>query len=247
MTKHIYNLKKDPKDPRDKHFCHHYGISKSLPKSKDLRKHMPAIEDQEELGSCTANALAGNLEYLYLKKQDQFQAARLFIYYNERALINEIYEDSGAYLRDGIKSLAKWGVCSEAMWPYDIGRYTTKPGLDCYAEALTRQITQYLRISTIQEMKQCLADGYPFVFGINVYESFESEHVAKTGTVPIPKSDEEQLGGHAMLCVGYNDHTKRFIVRNSWGTGWGAKGYCTLPYEYLVNESDDLWTIKVTE
>jgi C1A family cysteine protease len=243
MKKRVFNLRPDRSDRRDFLFKNLFKVQKSLPKSKDLRKKMSDVEDQGDLGSCTANAFAGNLEFLYRAKKDRFEASRLFLYYNERALIDEIYEDSGAYLRDGIKALSKWGICSENSWPYNVNRFDRKPTDACYNEAATRRISKYIRIETLQEMKQCLADGFPFAFGISVYESFESDRVAVTGTVPNPKASEEMLGGHAMLCVGYNEKSKRFIVRNSWGPDWGANGYCTLPYEYMQT-ADDIWTVR---
>ena len=98
-------------------------------------------------------------------------------------------------------------------------------------------------------MKSCLAEGYPFVFGFTVYESFESEAVAKSGKLNMPKKGEAQVGGHAVMAVGYSDSSKRFIVRNSWGTSWGLNGYFTMPFDYLLNEnlSDDFWTIRLVE
>ncbi len=141
--------------------------------------------------------------------------SRLFIYYNERALEHSINSDSGAMLRDGIKTLAKQGVCSEKNWPYVVAKFKTKPKPACYKEALDHQITSYHRILTLDEMRACLAEGYPFVFGFMVYESFQTQKVAKTGTVPMPKPKEQALGRHAVLAVGYDDAKKRFIVRNS--------------------------------
>jgi C1A family cysteine protease len=149
-------------------------------------------------------------------------------------------------LRDGIKTLANLGVCAEDSWPYDIAQFTKKPGPVCYKEALNHQITSYRRVITVNEMRACLAEGYPFVFGFSVYESFESQAVAKSGIVSMPKPGERCLGGHAVMAVGYNNAEKRFLIRNSWGTGWGKKGYFTMPYEYLGsrNLSDDFWTIR---
>jgi C1A family cysteine protease len=219
----------------------------ALPPHMDLRPICSSIEDQGNLGSCTGNALAGAIEFLERKDNVRFvDVSRLFIYYNERAIEGTIKSDAGAMIRDGIKTLKNQGVCSEKSWPYIISKFAVKPTAPCYKEALKRQIASYHRILTLDEMRACLADGFPFIFGFTVYESFESPEVTKTGIAQMPQPDERSLGGHAVLAVGYDDTQKRFIVRNSWGTGWGQKGYFTIPYEYLSNRNlaDDLWTIR---
>lgn len=218
-----------------------------LPHDVDLRPDCSPVEDQGNLGSCTANALVGALEFLELKaKEPLVDLSRLFVYYNERVIEHTVKTDSGAMLRDGIKTLAKQGVCSEKRWPYIITKFAVKPTPKCYKEAASHTITSYHRILTLDEMLSCLAEGFPFVFGFTVYESFESETVARTGTVPMPQPGERVLGGHAVLAVGYDEGTKRFLVRNSWGTGWGVGGYFTMPFAYLSdrNLSDDFWTIR---
>src|SRR5262249_51679629 len=141
------------------------------------------------------------------------------------------------------------GVCSERAWPYAIAKFAIKPPPACYREALAHQITAYARLETLDEMQACLAEGFPFVFGFSVYESFESERVATTGVVPMPKRTERAIGGHAVLAVGYDHGKERFLVRNSWGTSWGMKGYFTIPYAYLADRdlSDDFWTIRRAE
>jgi C1A family cysteine protease len=161
-----------------------------------------------------------------------------------------VNQDSGARIRDGIKSVVKLGVPPETEWSYstDMSLVTKKPPVPAYTDALKNKVIAYHRVvQNISQMKGCLAEGYPFVFGFVVYESFESDTVAKTGVVPMPNPNaEQQVGGHAVVVVGYDDAQQRFIVRNSWGTGWGMSGYCTMPYAYLTDHqySSDFWTIR---
>ena len=243
-----YGWTPDIPDFRDKMYGAVRPIPAKLPAHVDLRPICSPVEDQGQLGSCTANALVGALEFLEVKdKIARFvNLSRLFVYYNERLIEGSVNSDSGAMLRDGIKTLAKQGVCSETNWPYNIANFTKKPPQGCYQEAKQYQILSYARINTVDEMRATLAEGFPFVFGFAVYESFESAQVAKTGTVNLPEAGEKQLGGHAVIAVGYDDANKRFTVRNSWGTGWGMKGYFTIPYAYLENRNlaDDFWTVR---
>ena len=122
---------------------------------------------------------------------------------------------------------------------------------DCLATARAgglNTVTSYMRVPQTQaQIQQCLADGYPVVFGFTVYESFESDVVARTGVVPMPGKREKVLGGHAVVCVGYDRSKKAFLVRNSWGTSWGQGGYFWMPFAYLTNNNlaDDLWTVRM--
>lgn len=196
-------------------------------------------------GNCTAQALAGNIEFLDNKIDSLYtDVSRLFIYYNERALIDTIDYDSGAMLRDGIKTLKNDGVCHEEVWPYIVSKFDKKPPQKCYAEAKQHLVQSYHRIYALGEMLTCLAEGYPFIFGFTVYESFESPKVKKTGIVNMPKKGEVTLGGHAVMAVGYDKANKRFLVRNSWGKSWGIGGYFTMPFEYLEALAEDFWTIR---
>jgi C1A family cysteine protease len=222
-----------------------------LPDRVDLRPKCPPVYDQGELGSCTANAIAAALEFDQIKQRlRSFIPSRLFIYYNERSIEGTIDSDSGASLRDGVKSVAKQGACSEDNWPYDIERFRQMPPKPCYAEGKKNQAILYLSVSqSPAQMKGCLAEGYPFVFGFSVYESFESAEVAKNGQVEMPRAGESLLGGHAVMAVGFDERKQRFIVRNSWGKKWGSRGYFTMPYAYLTQPSlaNNFWTIRRVE
>ncbi|MFA5089636.1 MAG: C1 family peptidase [Candidatus Omnitrophota bacterium] len=216
-----------------------------LPKTVDISGYCSSVEDQAKLGSCTACAMSGNLEFLDNRPDRAYtDVSRLFIYYNERVLRGNEDYDSGASLRDGIKTLKKTGYCWESRWPYIISRFDVKPPPGCYLQASKHRIESYYRIHTLTEMLICLAQGYPFVFGFAVYESFQSKQVARTGKAAMPKKGERMLGGHAVLAVGYNQKEKCFLVRNSWGEKWGIHGYFTLPYEYIETLAADFWTIR---
>jgi C1A family cysteine protease len=207
------------------------------------------VYDQGQLGSCTANAIGGAIEFdRLLQKLPDFVPSRLFIYYNERVIEGTVNSDSGAQIRDGIKTVASQGVCPEPEWPYDIAKFSQKPSAKAYSDAVTdRAISYQSLVQDLNQMKGCLASGYPFVFGFTVYESFETAAVARTGHAPMPGSGERVIGGHAVMAVGYDDASQSFLVRNSWGTGWGLAGYFTLPYSYLIQPglASDLWTIRI--
>jgi C1A family cysteine protease len=220
--------------------------STSLPTLIDLRPKMPPIYDQGHLGSCTANALCALIGY----DKPGFCGSRLFVYYNERKLENDIPDDAGATLADGIKTLTVHGVCPESEWPYNPYQFAIKPPAKCYQDALKEKALKVQNVlCNLQSMKNCLASGFPFVVGIAIYESFESIQVASNGVVPMPKPNESCLGGHAVVCVGYDDSKKSWIMRNSWGTSWGLKGYFYLPYAYLTTASlaSDAWTITLMQ
>ncbi|HTY87768.1 MAG TPA: C1 family peptidase [Candidatus Acidoferrum sp.] len=222
-----------------------------LPARVDLCPQCPPVYDQGPLGSCTANAIAAAIEFDRLKqKLSDFVPSRLFIYYNERVIEHTADFDSGAQIRDGIKSVARQGDCPESEWPYVIARFKTRPPARCYADALPYRVVLYQRLTPVlSQLKGCLASGYPFVFGFTVYESFESARVAKTGHASLPGAGERAIGGHAVMGVGYNDARQWFVIRNSWGARWGLKGYFTLPYAYLTDENlaTDFWTIRIVQ
>jgi C1A family cysteine protease len=221
----------------------------ALPPRTDLRELCPEVYDQGRLGSCTAHAIAASLQFDQKKQglTDVFLPSRLFIYYFERLIEGTVATDSGAMIRDGIKVVVKQGAPHEALWPYDIARFTLAPPKGARRDAVRHTALTYQRLTPdLAHLKSCLATGYPFVFGFSVYESFESQAVAQTGIASLPVPGEKMLGGHAVLAVGYDDASGTFLVRNSWGSGWGQQGYFTLPYAYLTtpNLSDDFWTVQ---
>jgi C1A family cysteine protease len=244
-----FGWKKDDYDPRD--FKFKITTPHELPPMVDLRNLCPPVYNQGSVGSCTANALGAAFQFEQIKqKKEDFIPSRLFIYYNERAMEGTINEDAGAMIRDGIKTMVKDGVCPETMWEYIENRFRTKPSDNCYKAALDNQVLEYLRISpSLYEIKHCLNEGYPISFGFLIYPSFMDGDVARTGIANMPKNNENYIGGHAVLAVGYDDSKEALIVRNSWGENWGINGYFYLPYGYITTPelSNDFWTIRLVE
>jgi C1A family cysteine protease len=255
-----YPLVKQNMDHRDYPFHmfaarKNLSLSATLPTNVSNRKYCSYVEDQGDLGSCTANAWAGLIQYNHIK--DGFggkvyrDMSRLFIYYNERVIEGTVDQDAGAQLRTGAQTLASQGVCTEGSWKYIESEFTVKPLTSCYTSALSNTIHSYYALNTLQDMKTCLAAGQCFVFGFSVYDAFESQQVADTGILNLPTPSEENLVGHAVLAVGYDDSTQRILVKNSWGLGWGLpgnlSGYFTMPYAYITdpNLAMDYWTVAL--
>jgi C1A family cysteine protease len=252
-----YGWRPDTPDQRDLTYAVPHAVMQDGQTSVDLRAQCPKeVYDQGQLGSCTANAIAGAIEFDMMKQGlDVFTPSRLFIYYNERVIEGTVGSDAGAEIRDGIKSVGAQGACHEGdlgegppAWPYDVSKFANKPPQSCYNEAKKHKAITYSSVTqNLADLKGCLAEGYPFVYGFTVYESFESQDVAQTGNVPMPAPGEQVIGGHAVLAVGFDDDDRQFIVRNSWGDGWGDGGYFYMPYAYLLDDNlaDDFWTIRL--
>lgn len=239
-----YGWVPDLPDQRDLLYAAPAPFQQNIPSSMDLSGKCPPVYDQGQLGSCTANAIGAAIEF---EQKKRFVPSRLFIYYNERVIEGTVASDSGAQIRDGIKSVATQGAPPEKVWPYDIAKFSLTPPPIAYTDAKKDMVTLYQRlIQDLNTMRGCLASGFPFVFGFTVYSSFESPAVAKSGIVPMPASGERSIGGHAVMAVGYDDKSREFLVRNSWGPDWGLKGYFKIPYAYLTetNLASDFWTIR---
>jgi C1A family cysteine protease len=250
ITKRKYSWIPDLPDHRDLHYSVAPPVQ-GLPPLVDLRPGCPAVYDQGSLGSCTGNAIAADCEFDMIKQgQKAFTPSRLGIYYLERRLEGTINQDAGAMIRDGIKVVAKYGVWSEKLQPYIITNFKKAPTKVMLQEGIKHQALTYERLDgSLNQIKTRLATGFPFAFGFTVYPEFESQEVAKSGIVPLPVGSEAPLGGHAVLCVGYDDTKQCVIVRNSWGSNWGLNGYFYMPYSYITNSNlaTDMWAITRME
>ncbi len=250
-----FGWKRDKVDIRDwkfKALLKHVALAE-VPAKVDLTEHMTPVENQQDIGSCTANAVVGAMEYLEWKRTNkrwlcfkQYRdLSRLFVYYNTRLMEGTVEEDAGATIRGTVKSLAKYGVCDERIWPYETDKWDDRPKDQAYDKALQRCVKDYYRVDSLDEIMQALALGFPVSFGAMIYDSFMS--VGGNGNVTMPAAGEASMGGHAMLIVGYDRNERQFLVRNSWGTQWGDNGYCRFPFAYIdpvAGLSGDLWVIR---
>lgn len=239
----------DLPDHRDKVLALSEAKTRNLPAFVDLRPaELFAIYDQGHLGSCTANAICGAFHFAQVKEgKKAFTPCRLFVYYNERAMEGNIDTDSGAQIRDGIKSVNKVGVCKETMWPYVIEKFTVHPPKECYCAAKHNTATKYARVpQKLEDLRGCINEGFPFVFGFMVFSSFMTKEVATSGYMTMPQIYDSILGGHAVMAVGYDDKKKHFIIRNSWGQDWGDNGYFYMPYDFMCMPLlvQDIWAIQ---
>jgi len=245
----MFHLRPSEPDPRDYRLTYMATAvtAASVPTTINLEPICPPVYDQGDIGSCTANSSCCMYSSVYKKTvKTLFLPSRLFLYYNTRVLENTVGFDSGATLRNTLKSLSKTGVCPETLWPYSIQNLFRKPGTAAYSSATTNRAVAYASLDTtnLGTMKKVLVSGSVFVLGMLVYQSFMTMN--GTWTVPIPNTNKEKLlGGHAVCVVGYDDSKKCFLVRNSWGTRWGLKGNFWLPYSFVMNPrlAFDAWVL----
>ena len=246
-----YGWVRDTPDPRDHGYSPDAEILKKLPRSVDLRPGCPPVYDQKALNSCTAQAIAGAVQFDLMRQGvADFVPSRLFVYYNERAARNVVCADCGSTPRAGVKAVAAMGDCPETLWPYRVRKFAAKPPRVCFTRAKRYTVVDYRRIKrNLDHFRSCLAGGSPFIFGMIVHDSFQSfdkEAVRNTGHLELPEPGDRVEGGHAVLAVGYDDKREWFWVRNSFGDDWGKKGYFTVPYQYLMKEdlSADFWVVN---
>jgi C1A family cysteine protease len=221
-------------------------LGNTLPNQFDIRNYDSDVDNQWELGSCSANALVNAYENLTKQeKPTEFvDLSRLFVYYNTRVLHGNVKEDNGAYLRDAIKAVETYGVCAESYWPYRISYFDDEPNESAYADAKKRNLKNYKRIINIQSALDAVYNKKPVIFGLEIFGDF-LDLTTDTATLVFPNANDLSLGGHAMTLVAYDIPKQQFTAKNSFGKYWGDNGYCYIPFEYLNKYGYDMWVFDI--
>lgn len=245
LPKHdTYKVRADQDDLRDFLYV---PVRSPLRDQVDMRQWASPVEDQRHLGSCTGNAVVGAYELLMNKQSPQqfIDLSRLFVYYNARLIEGNVENDEGAYIRDGIKSVVEYGVCTEKIWPYNIEMFSITPTVSSYDDAKTRNIKNYFRIINLDCTLDAMNNDKPVVIGMRVYPEFD-ELTSNDPVLKMPKPNAEPIGGHAMCLVGYDMSRQQVLARNSFGPNWCINGYCWIPFEYVKQEFMDSWVFDIT-
>ena len=245
MHSHKYLLKKDKEDARDFRVSM-TRLNPNIPPKMNLSTVTPPIWDQGPVGLCFSHAGCRIFDTEYYKQCQKFLIpSRLFLGVMARSDEGTLRQDAGATLRGTIKAMVKYGVPPEERYPYDVTKMYQLPPDNIIALAEKYQTLKYYSIANgdINTIKAAVFNGHAVMFGASIFESFESQEVARTGIVPMPKPGERNLGGHAMTVVGYDDEKQAFLIANSWGTTWGLRGFCWMPYAYFGSStaSPSLW------
>lgn len=239
-----FNIRPSPSDTRDLRYkVQNVPIKLDI----DLREWDSPVEDQGTLGSCVSHALTGSFELMVKKTMpDKFaELSRLFSYYHTRVLEESIESDAGVmYIRNALKAADKYGLCAEALWPYNVDKFNQQPTPVCYLDAASRKITQYRALDSNLDALEALNQGNPIILGMTVYDSFMSI-TDKNPVISMPGEYDFVIGGHSVAIVGYSLPKRQFIIKNSFGSDWGDGGYCWMPFEYFDKYIFEKWIFEV--
>ena len=238
-----YALASDKIDWRDRYYnLAHAPIRESV----DLRPMASDVEQQSNLGSCASQAIVGAYELIVKRDypESYVDLSPLFLYYNARLQDSTVNEDIGAYPRDALRAAKQYGICTEELWPYDVSKFKVRPTDECYVDALTSTVENYYRLTGIDDITDALNAGTPVIAGIRVFKAFE-EISPSDPILKLPEPNEEPIGAHAILFVGYDLDRRLILARNSFGSSWGDHGHFWIPFDYLNSQLTDAWIIEI--
>lgn len=219
----------------------------TISEAVDLREWDSGVEDQSTLGSCVGNAIASAYELMVRRLYPtQFvELSRLFVYYNSRLFDNTLRVDEGTYIRDGLRAAARYGMCTEKLWPYLPSTFDQQPTPECYVDGANRTVTRYETLYIIQEVLDALSDHKPVVTGMPLYSEFLQISPGEA-VLAMPSRNAQPIGNHAVVVLGYDLAKQIFLAKNSFGTGWGDAGYFWIPFDYMERYVFERWCFDIS-
>lgn len=223
------------------------GTLEKVPRTVDLRRELGAVRDQGE--GAGSVALAAAVVYEHLRERHQGEATTASARFIEHNARKRSGEAEGLTIFDALSTLVDHGACSEQAFGGETpGR---EPPKRAYDEGAAFRASAVERVPVeLLAWKRALAAGHPIVFGLFIYESFDRQR--QPGLIPVPSDTdlEREQGEHALVCVGYCEADKVFIVRNAWGSTWGDEGDCYIPFDYVMDRElnrGDAWLVRGAE
>jgi C1A family cysteine protease len=209
----------------------------------DLSSYCVAM-DQYNAESCTGNATCEALEMLEnMATGNAVLLSRLFTYAMARTIEGSLDQDTGSHVRTCFETLTLMGCCTEALWPYDLSQVCTPPSIIAQQQAAGHKTSAYYRITStgdqrLSDVQTALYNRLPVVIATDVGTAFQN----LSGSLGPLSILDDDLGGHALVVVGYDPTTNLYKIKNSWGTSWGLNGFCQFTADYLTwDTTDDLW------
>lgn len=216
----------------------------------DLRRYCAPVEDQKTLPSCNACAVVSALEYLVIKSgKPHVDLSVLYVYWFARKLAGNERKKVGLLCHHATAAVMAYGVCEDRQWPYRIDKWDDEPSERAQGESTRFDAVQYARLASSDEAKVSLSQGVPVLFGFDIPGAYY-DAAATSGVLPdVGAFDHLPMDGHTMLIVGYDDSDRTWLAQNSWGAGWGQRGYCRIPYDLAAKYTwnDELWAIGALE
>lgn len=243
MTQDIIKIKASKPDFRDRVYKQtRLGFKRNV----DLRPWDTLMEDQGNISSCTGHALTTcyEIQEKISGAENVHELSSLFVYYNARVLENSQSEDDGlTSIRSLMKAASKHGLCTEKLWPFDYDKVNVKPDLICYSDGSKRLVTNYKYVNSIADMLEVISLDKPIVMGMRVFDGF----MDTKDVIDVPGTGEKHIGGHAVAVLGYKENERLFLIKNSFGSGWGDSGYAWITFDYVQLHAFEKWCFDVTK
>ncbi|OQE16111.1 hypothetical protein PENSTE_c025G02474 [Penicillium steckii] len=245
-----FGLLRTPEEKYKKFASIELAAPAELPQRVDLTWKMSPIKNQSIYGSCVGFAVAAALEIVPNAAGVVQDESERFIWFNSKAQdgLGNPDTDRGTFIHTAIAVVQQLGSCWEGQCPYTSP--LSRPIADAYAASGRMKVTKAYRLAgnSIDQYKAMLSIGWPVITGFDIFgdrayqEYIMGEYTRQTGIIKMPPEPvPARTAGHAVVFVGYDDNSRMFKFKNSWGL-IGDRGYFYMPYDY-VKYTSDAWVL----